>query len=101
MSSPGGRHGVEIEGRFGKRTFPWADVRGCYFRRAAVNVKPAEGPRVRLGLRSGLAADADVLEGVLTHLDAEKLTLEHPLLGKLTIDRGRVRQLRPVRASAK
>ncbi len=90
-----GRRGVEIEGRFGKRTFPWADVQGCYFRRAALNAKPREGPRVRLELRSGLTADPDVLEGVLTGLSAEKLTLEHALLGKLTIDRGRVRQLRP------
>jgi hypothetical protein len=89
-----GRRGVEIEGRFGKRTFPWADVQGCYFRRAAGNARPAEGPRVRLELRSGLAADPDVLEGALTGLTADGLTLEHAFLGKLTIDRGRVRQLR-------
>jgi hypothetical protein len=96
-----GRRGVEIEGRYGKRTFVWADVRGCYFRRAAVAVKAADGPRVRLWLRSGLAADADVVEGVLTGLDAESLTLEHALLGKLTIDRRRVQQLRSVSGGAK
>jgi hypothetical protein len=96
-----GRRGVEIEGRFGKRTFPWADVQGCYFRRAAVNAKPTEGPRVRPELHSGLAAAPDVLEGVLTGLTAEGLTLEHALLGKLTIDRGRVRQLRPAGGGAK
>jgi hypothetical protein len=96
-----GRRGVEIEGRFGKRTFPWADLQGCCFRRVAVSGKPTEGPRVRLELRSGLAADADVLEGVLTGLTADGLTLEHAFLGKLTIDRGRVRQLRPVGGGAK
>ena len=96
-----GRRGVEIEGRFGKRTFPWADVQGCYFRRAAVNAKPAEGPRVWLELHSGLAAGPDVLEGTLTGLTAEGLTLEHAVLGKLTIDRGRVRQLRPAAGGAK
>jgi hypothetical protein len=96
-----GRRGVEIEGRFGKRAFPWADVQGCYFRRSAAGAKPAEGPRVRLELHSGLAADADVLEGVLTGLTADRLTLEHALLGKLAIDRGRVRQLRPFGGGAK
>jgi hypothetical protein len=96
-----GRPGIEIEGHFGKRTFPWADVQGCYFRRAAVPAKPAEGPRVRLSLRSGLAADPDVLEGVLTSLNAEKLTLEHAALGKLSIDRDHVRLLRAVGGGAK
>ncbi len=96
-----GRRGVEIEGRFGKRTFPWADVQGCYFRRAAVSAKPAEGPRVRLELYSGLASGPDVLEGVLTALTAGGLTLEHAVLGKLTIDRGRVRRLRPAGGGSK
>jgi hypothetical protein len=64
-------------------------------------VKAADGPRVRLWLRSGLAAEPDVLEGALTHLDAERLTLEHAWLGKLTIERGRVRRLRPAPGGAK
>jgi hypothetical protein len=96
-----GRRGVEIEGRFGKRTFPWADVQGCYFRRAAVAAKPTEGQRVRLEVRSGLAADMDVLEGALTGLGAKGVTLEHALLGKLTIERRRVRQLRAAGGGAK
>jgi hypothetical protein len=90
------RRGVQIEGRFGGRTFPWADVRGCYFRRAAVRGQDLAGAHVRLWLRSGLDPDADVLEGVVTRLDDSRVTLRHALLGELQLDRARVVQVQPL-----
>jgi hypothetical protein len=88
--------GVELEGRFGKRLLPWAEVRGCFLRRSAPPPQTATGEQVRLSFRSGLAADDDVLEGVLTGLDDRRLSLRHPLLGDLTLERGRVRRLWPL-----
>jgi hypothetical protein len=91
------RRAVQIEGRFGKRSLPWAALQGCYFRRAAaVPPRPAEGETVRLLIRSGLDPEADVLEGVVTGLDDRRLTLRHALLGELQIDRARLWELRPL-----
>ena len=92
---------VEIEGRFGKRSPPWTAVSGCGFRRPAAPPKGNEGAKVRLFLTSGLSAEPDVMEGVVTALDDRKLVLRHALLGALTFERGRVRELRPLPSGAK
>jgi hypothetical protein len=42
-----------------------------------------------------------MLEGVVTALDERRLTLRHALLGKLTFERGQVRELRPRAAGPK
>jgi hypothetical protein len=90
------RRGVVVEGRFGKRSLPWAEVRGCFLKRTSPPSHTTTGAHVRLSFRSGLPADDDVLDGVLTALDDKRLSLRHPLLGDLTLERGRVRQLRPL-----
>jgi hypothetical protein len=92
--------GIEIHGRFGKRTLPWSAVRGCYFRQGAGAARAAEGARVRLGLATGLTNDEDLLDGVLTALDEKRLTLRHAILGELSLDRARVRWLRPLVSGA-
>ncbi len=89
------RRAVELQGRFGARTFPWPKVHGLFFRRAAPPPATTRGAHVRLGLASGLAADLDVLEGVVRSLDARSLTLRHAVLGELSIDRVFVREVRP------
>jgi hypothetical protein len=94
------RRAIEIEGRFGKRSLPWTRVAGCTFRLPAA-IKPNEGANVRLLLDSGLDAEADVLEGVVTALDERRLTLRHALVGEVTLERARVRELRPLAAGAK
>lgn len=93
------RRNLEIEGRFGKRSLPWTAVSGCSFRRPAAPPKASKGARVRLLVRSGLCAESDVLEGVVTALDERRLILRHALLGELIFERGQVRELRPLAGS--
>jgi hypothetical protein len=88
------RRGVELEARFGKRPLGWGDVRGLFFRRATPPCQVTEGEHVRLWLRDGGGSEPDRLEGPLTGLDEHALTLRHPLLGEVRLDRGRVRVLR-------
>jgi hypothetical protein len=95
------RRTIEIEGRFGKRNLPWTEVSGCSFRRAKAAPKEPARANVRLRLRSGLSQEADVLEGVLTALDERRLILRHALLGDLTFERGRVRELQPLPTGSK
>ncbi|MGH7171416.1 MAG: hypothetical protein ACRELF_06895 [Gemmataceae bacterium] len=90
------RRAIQIEGRFGKRSLPWPAVSGCSFRRPAAPPKANRGAKVRLLLRSGLCPEYDVVEGVVTALDERRLTLRHALLGELTFERGRVRELWPL-----
>jgi hypothetical protein len=90
------RRAVEIEGRYGTRAFAWAEVRGCFLKREKPLPRPDGEAAVRLELRPGLGAEPDVLEGVLTGLDAKKLTLRHALLGERAIERSRVKELRPL-----
>ena len=74
---------IDLEGRFGKRSLPWAEVRGLYLRR----LKPADMPDranvVRVWLRTGVGNETDVLDGVLLKIDAERFTLKHADLGEL------------------
>lgn len=89
-----GLRAVELQGRFGKRSLPWSDVRGCWFKHAAP--PPAEGSHVRLWIDSGLDPEPDILDGVLKSLDDKQLTLQHSSLGDLHVPRGRLRRLRPL-----
>jgi hypothetical protein len=88
------RHEIVLHGRFGKRAFSWADLRGWYPRRATVRPPPVAGSPVRLEIGSGLDAVVDVLVGVVTALDEKTLTLRHPLLGEVRVDRKYVVGLR-------
>ncbi len=90
------RRNVEIAGVFGKRSLPWSDVRGCWFRRDAAPPRAADGPRVRLWIDDGLEAEPDVLDGVLKALDDKQATLLHPALGELHVPRERLRRMRPL-----
>jgi hypothetical protein len=87
--------GIELKGRFGRRTFAWAELRGWFPRRQAPRPGAlGRGPAVRLELRSGLRPAPDSLQGVLTGLDGKAVKLRHPLLGELTIPRGHVAVIR-------
>ncbi len=89
------RRAVEFQGRFGKRTIPWTRLHGLFFRSANLPATPAAGARVRLGLVSGLAADLDLLDGVVRSLDARGFVLRHAFLGELRLDRAFVKEVRP------
>jgi hypothetical protein len=95
------RRAVEIEGHFGKRVLSWTQVSGCAFRRPKEAAKAKEKAHVRLHVRSGLCRDPDVLEGVLTALDGQRLVLRHTWLGELTFERSRLRELQPLPSGSK
>jgi hypothetical protein len=89
------RRAVEIQGRFGKRSFPWSEVRGCWFTGDRPPPAPTAGARVRLWIDNGLEPEPDEIEGGLAALDDKQATLRHAALGELHVPRGRLRKLRP------
>jgi hypothetical protein len=94
------RTSVELKGRFGVRRFPWTSLRGWFLKHGRRTPSPlGRGQAVRVWLHSGLrpARDMrDMLEGELTGLDDQHLTLRHPLLGVLAIPRTVLARLRPL-----
>jgi hypothetical protein len=75
----------------------WGEVSGLYFRRAAAQGQPTEGPQVRLEWRAAPGndpSDLDQVEGSLTTLSDSTLTLATPYAGVLTIPRNRLKRLR-------
>jgi hypothetical protein len=91
------RRAVEFQGRFGNRTFAWDEVRGVFLRRQSSPPRTADGEQIRVRLRPGTGTELDELEGALRGLDEQHLTLAHPILGELKIDRGRLREVRPAK----
>jgi hypothetical protein len=87
--------GVEIGGRFGKRTLPWSSLRVLFPKAEAIAPQTSDGAHVRIWLDSGFPL-ADELEGVLLTLDDRKLVLRHAIFGDLTLERSRLRRLRPL-----
>ena len=89
--------GIEIEGKFGTRSYAWKELRGWFPRRiGGVAGKTPTGIAVRLEIHSGLRAERDVLRGVLTALDAKSATFHHRLLGELTIPRANIASVEQV-----
>jgi hypothetical protein len=88
------RRSIDVRGRFGKKTFAWADVRGMFLESQALPPKSSDGEHVRVWLRSGVGSETDQLVGVLRALDERRLTLRHALLGDLELERTRLHQLR-------
>lgn len=90
------RRGIDAEGRFGRRSFAWGEVRAVYFRRQVEPRRATEGVHVRLKLRPTAAAGLDHLEGVLRKLDEKHLTLLHAALGEVAVNREYLRQIQGV-----
>jgi hypothetical protein len=95
------RRAIQIEGRYGKRSLPWTAVSGCSFRRPSAPPKANERAKVSLLVNFGLCAETDVLEGVVTRQDEQRLVLRHAFLGEVTLERGRVREIRPLGVGSK
>jgi hypothetical protein len=87
---------IDFKGRFGARSLPWTQVRSVYLRRATPPPTTTTGAHVRLALTSGLAPDADTLEGVVKSLDDRVLVLRNTLLGEVRLDRAFVKEVRPL-----
>ena len=89
------RANIELEGHFGKRSLPWADVRGVFLRRPKSTAPLEPSKLVRVWLRTGFGNETDVLDGVLLRIGPEKVTLKHADLGELSLDRKWLSELRP------
>jgi hypothetical protein len=70
-------------------------VRGYFSKLGAAEPRVSDGEHVRVGIANGLP-EPDELEGVARALDDSKLLFAHPVLGDITLDRDRVRYLRPL-----
>jgi hypothetical protein len=90
------RRGLEVEGRFGRRSLSWAEARGAFPQPAALPPATTVGAQVRVWLRPAAGNELDELEGVLRALDERRFTLRHPALGDLDIDRARLVRLKPL-----
>ena len=85
---------VELEGRFGKRSLAWADLRGVTFRRPAPGEPKSVPNAVRVWLRTGFGVETDILDGILLKFDERQFTLKHAQLGELQLDRKWLREVR-------
>jgi hypothetical protein len=88
------RRSVDFDGPGGRRSLPWAGLRGLWLADAAPPPRASDGAHVRLWLRPGAGGEPDELEGLVTGLDERRLTLRHPLLGELSLPRERLLRLR-------
>jgi hypothetical protein len=80
------RQGVQFAGAFGRRTLPWALVRGIYPRQQD-STAVHERDEVRLWIDNGFDSQPDWLDGVVKSMDAERLIVRHAELGELTLAR--------------
>jgi hypothetical protein len=87
------RRGIAWEDRASRRTWPWSEVRGLFPARVVRPPRTTTGEQVRLVLHPAAGPEPDQLDGVMTALGAQRLTLDHPALGELTLPRERLRQL--------
>ncbi len=87
---------VEMEGRFGKRSLAWAELRGVYFRRPQPTEPKSVPNAVRLWLRTGFGAETDILDGVILKMDERQFTLKHAELGAMQLERKWLREVRPL-----
>jgi hypothetical protein len=87
---------LTIQGRYGKRTLPWTEVRGLYLCQPPRRVPVPPGGGVRLWLNNGLTPQTDVLEGELQGMDGNRLKLRHAWLGEVDLERRWLKQLQPL-----
>lgn len=87
------RREIAWEDRTPRRTWRWSEVRGVFPARTVRPPRTTTGELVRLRLHPATGPEPDELEGSLTALGAQRLTLDHPALGELSLPRERLRQL--------
>lgn len=88
---------AEVDGR--KVALPWSKVAALAFRRSPAGSEPIAGSWVRLewsAVPGHDPRDLDRVEGALTAINDEALTLEVPFIGPLVVPRDRLRRLVPL-----
>lgn len=82
-------HTVKLDAKFGRRSFSWAQVRGCYF---VAKETPAPAPLVCFAPGPGCSSDA--LRGRLVRLDEAGLVVATELFGEVRVPRAAWRSIR-------
>jgi hypothetical protein len=90
------RRGIELTVKSGKRSYSWAEARGAFLQHPPATLQTTRGEHVCLHLRPTAGTEPDELEGVLRAWDDRRLTLHHPALGDLDIERTRLQLLKPL-----
>jgi hypothetical protein len=90
------RSAIELDGRLGKRTIAWTEVRGLYLRSEPAPPTSTDGEHVRALVWPGTGSHLDRLDGAVRALDERSLTLVSPALGDIAVERGRLRQIQPL-----
>lgn len=90
------RSAIDLDGRLGKRSIAWAEVRGIYLRKESASPKSTDGEHVRAWVWPGAGSHLDRLDGAVRALDERCLTLVNPALGEVALERGRLRQIQPL-----
>lgn len=88
---------IEFRGRFEGSRFSWAEVWGIDLHAPAAPVHRSTGQHARVRFLSTLASsEADEVVGVIQAIDARSMTLEHPVLGKIMVERRRLLSIQPL-----
>jgi hypothetical protein len=91
--SAAGPNGVTLDVRGKKTSLGWAQAAEFTFRRGPVSEKPTAGEHLRLRVRTA-EGQHDILEGAVQAFDDKAVELMHPVLGRLTLPRDRVEEVR-------
>jgi hypothetical protein len=87
------RRRIDFRSIWGPAPLSWSEARAVWFRRADRPVVPSEGEHVRIWLTGGPGSEPDQIEGPIRRLDSRQITMQHPLLGVVSIDRNWVSRL--------
>ena len=87
---------IDFRGKFESSDFSWEEVAGVELHAEAVPMHRTSGEHARVRFFGSDPSEPDELQGVIAALDAKALTLEHAVLGKVTIERQRLVSIRPL-----
>jgi hypothetical protein len=94
-----GARDVLLEGRFGRRRFSWSDLNAIEFGAAEpAACAPVEGVIASIDLAPALGdvtAEADHLVAAIRAADESTLSVDHPVLGPLTIPWREIARIKP------
>jgi hypothetical protein len=87
------RRTIALESKLGKRSLPWPQVRGIFFAQRKPTIKPTDA---EITFRPGPGFSLDRLRAKLVRWDADKLIVQHALLGEIALERNRLDTIRPL-----
>lgn len=90
------RNTLDFRGKFLPSSFTWGEVTGVELRAPTVPTHRTVGEHVRVRFLAGDLSEPDELLGVVAALDETALTLEHPVLGKVIVERKHLVSIQPL-----